>query len=130
MARAFLPTSLRNRNPTITLSFSEEADTIAQYAGELVTWDQLDEPYGACTARIVHEDGAARRGVGTMVNSYENTNKQQNARLLSTGHHVKVQATRTIRNNDEILVWYGFNFWHNNASPNAKAVKNEKLVYF
>lgn len=90
-------------------------DVIVPYDGELLSrrahdarygvGRQSTAPYSIERSKTQFEDGACLRGVGSLVN----TRKGPNAKLApaAKGHTVKIVATRTIRNNDEIAVSYG-----------------------
>lgn len=89
-------------------------DTIIEYGGEVVSRDEIDEryedftsPYGLAEGRY-GEDGACRRGVGTIAN--HGGSRRSNARyVLSRGANrkFKLVATKNIRNGSEVLTNYG-----------------------
>jgi SET domain len=91
---------------------------ITDYDGEVVTKETLDQRYGGddftapygievSAANNVYEDGAVRRGIGSMANHA--SKRKVNARLSTNRNHTRatVKATKHIRNNEEILVNYG-----------------------
>jgi hypothetical protein len=91
-------------------------DTIAPYNGEVITQHVLNERYGIHTApyavRITNNaviDSAAKRGVGSLANTYpgHNNSNLKTVRLSHTNPSAKLAATKPIRNNQEIYLSYG-----------------------
>ena len=89
---------------------------IADYDGEHISkavlvsrYGSHTAPYGAQLTKDTYEDGALRRGIGTLPN--HSTRRFTNAELIvgRTGGRpeVKVRATKNIRSDKEVLVSYG-----------------------
>lgn len=102
-------------------------DTIVPYSGELLPngrqtilnrYGMNTAPYGIAIseARGDFEDGALRRGVGTLVN--HKPHSQANSRIGITNtqpRKAQIKATKNIRNGQEIFASYGntYNFNEN-----------------
>lgn len=91
-------------------------DVIVQYDGEIISEAELGERYGEHTAPyglqekygvMYTEDGACRRGAGTLAN--HKPHSQANAKLSfgSGRRRFQLVATKNIRNGQEIYVSYG-----------------------
>lgn len=89
-------------------------DVIVQYDGEMITNDELERRYGDYTAPygiqekygvLYTEDGACRRGAGTLANH----KTQANAKLSfgTSRRRFQLIAKKQIRNGREIYVSYG-----------------------
>lgn len=91
-----------------------EGDLITYYDGEVVTpeilqarYGDLTAPYGIATRGAHREDGACRRGPGSVAN---HRGQRPNARFsyaAGQGDRATLRATRVIRDGDEIFVSYG-----------------------
>lgn len=91
----------------------KKGDTIAQYDGETVTKAELDRRYGQYTApyglqanRKAFEDGACHRGIGSLINAVHHQ-KDGNVLLVDKNHTLLVEASKGIRNGDELFTYYG-----------------------
>jgi hypothetical protein len=87
-------------------------DAITPYGGQRVTQAVIDRRYGDYTARYgikvssrVFENGACKRGVGTLANHADGD--RANAEFVNDRGVSKLYATKDIRNGQEILVNYG-----------------------
>lgn len=88
-------------------------DVIADYDGEELTRQALDERYGQYTAPYAVSyvnnrffDAACKRGIASMANA-PRSNQSANAKLINGRNMVRIKATKPIRNNQEILISYG-----------------------
>lgn len=90
-----------------------KGDTIVEYGGELLDYDETERRYGSKTAPYtlkikedVYLDAACRRSIGSICNSNQGHN---NARLsVNTQHNTaSVKAIKNIRNGAEIFCSYG-----------------------
>ena len=95
----------------------KRGEVLTVYGGELVHHAETTRRYGADNApyavestRGRREDAACRRGVGAMANTRRGGGRN-NARLSrrNDGTHT-LKASRSIRNNEEILLAYGPRF--------------------
>jgi hypothetical protein len=104
--------AMNNRKEDNAVIFRANA-TIVKYNGEIVNQAELDRRYGDATAPYgaqrqgedVYEDGACKRGVGTLVNHA--TGNNTNARFsYARNGSLQIKATKNIRNNREIFINY------------------------
>jgi len=103
------------RRPNVVV-FNTGAD-ICNYDGELINQNTLTQRYGQYTApygieiqNSQYEDGALDRGVGSLVNhkpQRETSAEFYIVKVNRRNHHIKLIATRPIRNGEEIYVDYG-----------------------
>lgn len=90
----------------------KEGDTIVKYDGEIISQDERREryndqtaPYGVQMRDNTVNDGACRRGVGTLVN--HSTGPRENARFSFTRNgELQIKAIKNIYNNREIFINY------------------------
>jgi hypothetical protein len=90
-----------------------ENQTIVKYNGEIINREQLQERYGDHTAPYGAQmrehnrinDGACRRGVGTLVN-HGNANRENAKFSFSRNGDLQIKATKIIRNGREIFINY------------------------
>lgn len=91
----------------------ERGDKIIAYDGEVVSSQMLSARYGRHTApygapvrgsRNKYEDGACRRGAGTLANHCP---QRTNAELYPRGGRIILKALEDIHNGDEIYLDYG-----------------------
>lgn len=90
-----------------------KGSTITEYKGELINAQQLEQrydghnaPYGVQVDRNNFIDGAKFRTVGSLANNKPNHN---NAKLVINQRNktARLEATKNIRNGDEIFLAYG-----------------------
>jgi hypothetical protein len=92
----------------------QKGEIIIEYDGELITEEELQRRYGdhvapyAASERRITEDGACRRGVGTLVNH----SARPNCRLFLSNprgspRRWKLQALKNIKNGAECFISYG-----------------------
>lgn len=86
-------------------------ELICRYQGELISKTELIERYEDKTPPYVvgvsansFEDGAIRRGIGSLANTLPGHN---NATISIYRGHASLKATKAIRHGDEILLSYG-----------------------
>ncbi len=89
-----------------------KGDTIIQYKGETITPQQLDQRYGVdgiapygirvSRPRVHHIDSACLRGIASLINHKRRSDT--NVEFSQTGN---VVAKKTIRNKQELFVFYG-----------------------
>ena len=104
----------------------KKRQTICEYNGETIDIYELNARYGFFTApysvelknNTSYEDGACRRGVGTVPNTmHGKATRRNNAKLVKSRKGTpKIVATRNIRNNKEIFVSYGRTYKLNNGN--------------
>ena len=88
-------------------------DFITEYTGQILSEVATDSrygrnhtvPYGVRLNSRSNIDAACLRGVGSFAN--HNGGKHTNARLISDGKRVYMEATKPIRNGSEIFIDYG-----------------------
>ena len=103
-------------------------DTIAPYAGQLLTKRELDErygredkegdvaPYAVQMSRDKYMDCACERGLGAYANAKHSRDNNSRYVINNTNNTVVLKATRKIREGHEIFVSYGVNYFQaNNA---------------
>lgn len=110
-------------------------DEILQYDGESVTRQQLDERYGEYTAPygIIQkhagvyylEDGACRRGGGTLVNHKPVSRANAKLTFSTSTRRFRVVAKNNIRNGAEIFVPYGVDYQFNEPTS-QRTVRTRK----
>jgi len=91
-------------------------DFITEYTGQIISEVATDRrygrdntvPYGVRLTDRLNIDAACIRGVGSFANHKEG--KKANARLISDGKRVYLEATKPIRNGHEIFIDYGRDF--------------------
>ena len=99
--------------PKRTQYGERRGDFITQYNGETLPRATIDRrygevntaPYGAEINRQFIEDAALLRSAGSLAN--HKPHSQANARLVSNGNSVRLEATKNIRNDSEIFIDYG-----------------------
>lgn len=101
--------------PSGTLMF-KKGQMVVEYDGQVIDQKELVQRYGDFTApygiqatAVLYEDGACRRGVGTMVNH----SKRANVKFYrGAQNRIKLRAMKHIYNGQELLVNYGreYNF--------------------
>lgn len=114
--------------PANTIIF-RKGDKITRYNGEKVTENAIDRryrdktgPYAILRGRLA-EDGACKRGTGTLFNHKSRGNQ---ADLTRNNDHFFVKANRTIKNKDQIFVNYG-----TQDGPEHRRYKmDEGTIYF
>jgi hypothetical protein len=94
----------------------KKGQVIIQYSGEIINEENLNHRYGNYTApySIItrstppkrYIDSACERGAGAMANQGL-TIGQNNAKLSPSGGRVFLTAIKDIKNNQEILTYYG-----------------------
>lgn len=93
-----------------------DGDYITDYDGEPITKQQWESRYIAgqeAPYLLVRgdyiEDGACRRGIGTLINDFRNITRRSNAqfRWNKSKNKPSVYATRTIKHGEQILLNYG-----------------------
>jgi len=102
----------------------KKGDKICPYYGELIDRETLDDRYGndklgltAPYAVAVHrnqfEDGALRRGVGSLIN--HKPRGQANCELSNPNknNRISIRALKNIRNGDELFLSYGRSYQMN-----------------
>lgn len=102
--------AMNNSLPSGTLMF-KKGQMVVEYDGEVIGREELERryreftaPFGIQATASVYEDGACRRGVGTMVNH----SKRANVMFYRGGRNrIKLRATKHIYNGQELLVDYG-----------------------
>jgi len=100
----------RRGNPVVFYSGA----MICRYNGQIITAEKLHQRYGEFTApygmtvnqsRGIYEDGATRRGIGSLANT--NTDHNINAHFEIRNGVIVLVANKPIRNNEEIFADYG-----------------------
>lgn len=89
---------------------------ICPFDGEVITKEVLDDRYGEYTAPYaieIHndmvEDGATKRGIGSIINHQPNA--RTNCRYsITRDNHAWIVATKDIKNNTELFVNYGSSY--------------------
>lgn len=117
-----------------------ENDEICEYTGEMINNAELTKRYGRYTAPYamqvasiqeeeggLFEDGAIRRGIGTIIN---HSKKDKNADFViqvinGRNTYIKLVATKAIRNGQEIYVDYT-----KGNDINQHYIFNEKNVFY
>lgn len=102
-------------------------DRICAYDGEVITQEVADHRYGNNTAvygvslhNHMVEDGALRRGIGSLINHKPS---HANCRLSINAHNrCQIIATKNIRNNTELFLSYGRSYKLN--EPNVHTATN------
>jgi hypothetical protein len=101
-------------------------DEIIAYFGQIIDEDILNERYDQNTAPYalrhflngnIYEDGACKRGTGTMINQAR-TRAGANVRFKikrprGAENYAMITATKNIKNNKELFLWYGNEFQFN-----------------
>lgn len=102
-------------------------DTITLYKGEIIDKDELIERYSNKTPPYVvginnnrYEDGAKRRGIGSIANTKAGHN---NATISVHNGYAKIKATKNIYNGDEIFLSYGRSHKLNEPNVSHKTKK-------
>jgi len=98
-------------------------ELICRYQGELITLAELihryedkTPPYVVGVSANSFEDGAVRRGIGSLANTLANHN---NATISVYRGHASLKATKAIRHGDEILLSYGRRYKMNEPGVEA-----------
>lgn len=105
-------------------------DVIVKYDGELITEEEKNRryenetaPYGVLMRNNSINDGACRRGVGTLIN--HGTGAKENARFSYTRNgELQIKALKNIYNNREIFINY--NRGRNIGEPRYNFKKNHE----
>jgi hypothetical protein len=91
---------------------------ICPYFGEIIDKNELDArygdhtaPYGIKLSQNRYQDGAAQRGIGTLIN--HTPRASSNCRFTNNYQFISIAATKIIRNDQELLVSYGNNYLFN-----------------
>jgi len=106
------------RRPDTAIVFAyypkrKRGDFIIKYTGEVISDKETDArygqgntvPYGARLSATNNVDAACLRGAGSLANHKQR--RHANARLICTRTSVYLEATKHIRNGDEIFIDYG-----------------------
>lgn len=131
--------ALNKRLPANAIIFRNN-EKIVDYYGEMITEETLDERYGRAMGPYAHthlnaprgkppiEDGALKRGVGSLANegiplpphpTAHDRARAPNARIRTRAGKSYLEATRPIRNGTEILAQYG-NFYTTEQDQGGK----------
>ena len=103
----------KKRRNRFGVTATTSGDKIIEYKGEEINQNILDSRYGMYTApyaiqneqkRGVFEDGACRRGIGSIAN-HPDRGQKANA-TFHKGNNIVMRAKTNIKNGDEILVNY------------------------
>ena len=102
----------------------EKGEKIIGYYGEQINlaelnnrYDQYTGPYAVGLTSQLFEDGASRRGVGSLANTKQRRN-DNNATLSIDQRRklVSLKATKDIRNGQEIFLYYGSEYQMDDGS--------------
>ena len=113
-------------------------DFIVEYDGEFINKTELERRYGDYTAPYAgeitptrFEDGACRRGIGTIGNYRQNFNAVLDIDENAHPHRLIVRASKIIRNGQEIFIDYGSQYLMNEGTTyKTKNVRNLKPNFY
>jgi hypothetical protein len=123
------------RGPRKTRYGESRGDFITEYTGEVLSNKATDlrygenntAPYGARINKSFVADGACLRTAGTLAN--HKPHSQANARLVSNGKTLYLEAIKPIRNGQEIFIDYGSEYeLRNEGADYRHLTKNIRLV--
>ena len=116
---------------------------IAEYFGELLTRDQIDERYGGdlgiapyavkLRARGLYVDSACRRSLASYINGASRDYPANSVFVNSTPTTINIRAARGIRAGNEIIVSYGREYFrnidnHTHETLRRKILSSEKFL--
>lgn len=100
---------------------------ICPYYGNIIDKVELDRRYGNYTAPYAIEisknrieDGAAKRGIGSLIN--HKPTAQTNCRFINNRRFITISSTKNIKNGQELFINYGraYRFEHNYSTNTHK----------
>ena len=109
----------------------KKGEKIAKYYGEIIDKDELINRYEDKTPPYVigisnnrYEDGAVKRGIGSLANTLPNHN---NATISIHNGYASLKCSKNIKNGDEIYLSYGKSYKLNQPNVNyeTKKIKNK-----
>jgi hypothetical protein len=118
------------RGPRRTRYGQTRGDFIIEYTGETLPRAEIDRryggdeytaPYGADINQRFVEDSACLRSAGSLAN--HKAHNRANARLVSNGRTIRIEATRNIRNGAEIFYDYGDEYQFEGYSHRTRNVR-------
>lgn len=107
-------------------------DSIIDYFAQPVNREVLNKRYAEFTAPYAfeHWDAACLRGIGSIVNSPRSSiGQRSNARFVAGRKKtspIRIEATRNIRNGDEIVAAYGSSYRFNEQVSVSTKVKSSR----
>lgn len=118
----------RKQRETGSPAVFKKNDVIAEYAGELISREELARRYNNVTAPYTlasaqkgkYIDAACKRGLGSLANDPRGTGLQANARLSVGRNGGNLKATKNIYHGQEILTSYGRDYWRNHDDAALK----------
>jgi hypothetical protein len=112
----------------------KEGDPICPYYGEIINEQELISRYGDKTAPYgiqikahqIYEDGALKRGIGTLINHLP---VKKNCRFsIAKNNTVNIVATKNIRNKQELYISYGRSYKINETNVSTSTNQRKKAV--